>query len=156
MKEKKARVEDALHATKAAVEEGIVPGGGVAYLRCLPALHKLKLDGDQQLGVDIIRRALEGPIRQIAENAGYEKSMVVENVKNGKGNYGFNAASGQYGDMVEAGIIDPSKVTRTALQNAASVSGLMLTTEVLIVEIPEKEKATFSPSGMGDEMGGMY
>jgi chaperonin GroEL len=156
MKEKKARVEDALHATKAAVEEGIVPGGGVALLRCIPSLEKLHLTGDQQWGVDIVKRALEEPIRQIAENAGYESSMIVENVKNGKNNYGFNAASGDYVDMVEAGIIDPSKVTRCALQNAASVSGLMLTTEVLIVEIPEEKRASMLSPGFGGEMGGMY
>jgi chaperonin GroEL len=150
MKEKKARVEDALHATKAAVEEGIVPGGGVAFLRCIPALEKLKLEGDRQWGVSIVRRALEEPIRQIIQNAGYESSTVVEHVKNGKGNYGFNAASGNYVDMVEAGIIDPSKVTRSALQNAASVAGLMLTTEVLIVEIPEETKGAMIPPGMGE------
>jgi chaperonin GroEL len=153
MKEKKARVEDALHATKAAVEEGIVPGGGVALLRCIPALEKLKLDGDQQWGVSIVKRALEEPVRQIVQNAGYESSTVVEHVKGGKGNYGFNAATGNYVDMVESGIIDPSKVTRSALQNAASVSGLMLTTEVLIVEIPEENKGSMNaPPGMGGEM----
>jgi chaperonin GroEL len=138
------------------VEEGIVPGGGVALLRCIPSLEKLHLTGDQQWGVEIVKRALEEPIRQIAENAGYESSMIVENVKNGKNNYGFNAASGDYVDMVEAGIIDPSKVTRCALQNAASVSGLMLTTEVLIVEIPEEKRASMLSPGLGGEMGGMY
>jgi chaperonin GroEL len=156
MKEKKARVEDALHATKAAVEEGIVPGGGVALLRCIPVLDKLKLEGDQQWGVSIVRRALEEPIRQIISNAGYESSTVVDHVKNGKGNYGFNAATGNYVDMVESGIIDPSKVARSALQNAASVSGLMLTTEVLIVEIPGEKGSVVAPAGMGGEMSGMY
>ncbi|MBI3593373.1 MAG: chaperonin GroEL [Nitrospirae bacterium] len=156
MKEKKARVEDALHATKAAVEEGIVPGGGVALVRCISALEKLKLEGDQQWGVSIVRRALEEPIRQIILNAGYESSTVVDHVKNGKGNYGFNAATGQYVDMVASGIIDPSKVTRSALQNAASVSSLMLTTEVLIVEVPEEKTGAMLSPGMGGEMGGMY
>jgi chaperonin GroEL len=155
MKEKKARVEDALHATKAAVEEGIVPGGGVALLRCIPALDKLKIDGDQKIGVDIVRRALEEPIRQIAENAGVEGSVVVERVKRESGANGFDAASESYVDMVQAGIIDPTKVTRTALQNAASVAGLMLTTEVMVAEIPEeKPKGPAMPPGGG--MGDMY
>ena len=153
MKEKKARVEDALHATKAAVEEGIVPGGGVALLRCIVALEKLDLKGDQQMGVNIIRRALEEPIRQITENAGFEGSVVVEKVKHEKDNRGFDAATGNYVDMVEAGIIDPTKVTRSALQNAASVAGLMLTTEVMIADILE-EKTPSMPSGGG--MGDMY
>ncbi|HXN05798.1 MAG TPA: chaperonin GroEL [Nitrospiria bacterium] len=156
MKEKKARVEDALHATKAAVEEGIVPGGGVALLRCLPAVEKLKLDADQQVGVNIIRRALEEPIRQITENAGFEASVVVEKVKAQKGNAGFDAGSGTYVDMVEAGIIDPTKVTRSALQNAASVASLMLTTEVMIADIPEEKKAPMMPPGGGGGMEGMY
>src|ERR1700693_5486724 len=155
MKEKKARVEDALHATKAAVEEGIVPGGGVALLRCLPAVEKLKLDAHQQVGVNIIRRALEEPIRQITENAGFEASVVVEKVKAQKGNAGFDAGSGTYVDMVEAGIIDPTKVTRSALQNAASVASLMLTTEVRIADIPEEKKAPMMPPGGGGGMGGM-
>jgi|SRR5579884_3135423 len=155
MKEKKARVEDALHATKAAVEEGIVPGGGVALLRCIPALDKVKVDGDQKIGVDIVRRALEEPIRQIAENAGVEGSVVVERVKRESGANGFDAASESYVDMVQAGIIDPTKVTRTALQNAASVAGLMLTTEVMVAEIPEeKPKGPAMPPGGG--MGDMY
>ena len=155
MKEKKARVEDALHATKAAVEEGIVPGGGVALLRCISALDKLKLDGDQKIGVDIVRRALEEPIRQISENAGVEGSVVVERVKRESGANGFDAASENYVDMVQAGIIDPTKVTRTALQNAASVAGLMLTTEVMVAEIPEeKPKGPAMPPGGG--MGDMY
>ncbi|MCA9472156.1 MAG: chaperonin GroEL [Nitrospirales bacterium] len=154
MKEKKARVEDALHATKAAVEEGIVPGGGVALLRCIGSLDSLKLSHDQQVGVNIVRRALEEPLRQIAINAGEEGSMIVEKVKNESTTRGFNAASGEYVDMVEAGVIDPTKVSRCALQNAASVSGLMLTTEVMITDLPEDKKE----SGMGGHdhgMGGM-
>ena len=155
MKEKKARVEDALHATKAAVEEGIVPGGGVALLRTLSALDKLKMDGDQQIGVEIIKRALEEPIRQIANNAGVEGSVVVERVKREKGSFGFDAGKEDYVDMIKAGIIDPTKVTRIALQNAASVASLMLTTEVMVTELPEeKEKMPSMPSGGG--MGGMY
>ncbi len=155
MKEKKARVEDALHATKAAVEEGIVPGGGVALLRCIPAVEKLKGEGDQQIGLNIVRRALEEPLRQIAGNAGAEGSVVVERVKKEKTNWGFDAVSEQFVDMLEAGIIDPTKVTRTALQNAASVAGLMLTTEVIVAEIPEEKKsAPGMPSGGG--MGDMY
>jgi len=141
MKEKKARVEDALHATRAAVEEGIVPGGGVALLRCLRALEKLQLEGDQQIGVDIVKKALEEPIRQIVSNAGLEASLIVEKVKEAKDiNYGFDAQKEEFTDMMNAGIIDPTKVTRTALQNAASVAGLLLTTSVMITEIPEKEE----------------
>ncbi len=155
MKEKKARVEDALHATKAAVEEGIVPGGGVALLRCIPALDKLKLEGDQKIGVNIIRRSLEEPIRQIANNAGLEGSVVVERVKRDKGNAGFDASKEEYVDMLKAGIIDPTKVTRVALLNASSVASLMLTTEVMVSEIPEdKEKMPRMPAGGG--MGDMY
>ena len=155
MKEKKARVEDALHATKAAVEEGIVPGGGVALLRCISALDKLKLEGDMKIGVDIIRRSLEEPIRQIANNAGVEGSVVVERVKHEKGSFGFDASREEYVDMIKAGIIDPTKVTRIALQNAASVASLMLTTEVMVSEIPEeKEKMPRMPGGGG--MGDMY
>jgi chaperonin GroEL len=157
MKEKKARVEDALHATKAAVEEGIVPGGGVALLRCVSVLEKLKLEHDQQIGVNIIRRSLEEPIRQIVANAGLEGSVVVEKVRSGqKPSWGFDAASETYVDMIEAGIIDPTKVTRTALQNAASVAGLMLTTEVMVAEIPEKEGKTPPMHGGGGGMGDMY
>lgn len=154
MKEKKARVEDALHATKAAVEEGIVPGGGVALLRAVPALEKLKLQGDQQFGVNIVRRACEEPIRLIAENAGVEGSIVVDKVRKAQGSHGYNAASDVYVDMVEAGVIDPTKVTRCALQNAASVAGLMLTTEVTVTDLPEEKK---EGGGMGghDHMGGM-
>jgi chaperonin GroEL len=151
MKEKKARVEDALHATKAAVEEGVVPGGGVALLRCAPALEKIKLDiADQQVGINIVKRALEEPIRQIVGNAGQEGSVVVERVKKEKETVGFDAASEKYVDMLEAGIIDPTKVTRYALQNAASVAGLMLTTEVMVTEIPEDKKAP----AMGHQHGG--
>jgi chaperonin GroEL len=139
MKEKKARVEDALHATRAAVEEGIVPGGGVAYLRCLPALKKIKLDADRQVGVDIVVRALEEPIRQIAQNAGKEGSVIVERVKQEKGAFGFDADKEDYGDMIEAGIIDPTKVVRFAIQNAASVASLLITTECAIAEKPKKD-----------------
>jgi len=156
MKEKKARVEDALNATRAAVEEGIVPGGGVAYLRCLPALEKLKLEGDKKIGIDIVKRALEEPIRQIANNAGQEGSVVTEKVKNEKGAYGFDAATDEYADMIKAGIIDPTKVVRLALQNAASVASLMITTEALVAEKPEKKPAypPMPPGGGG--MGDMY
>ena len=157
MKEKKARVEDALHATKAAVEEGIVPGGGVALLRSVPALEKMQLDGDQQFGVNIVRRACEEPIRLIAENAGVEGSIVVDKVRTAKSSNGYNAATDEYVDLVEAGVIDPTKVTRCALQNAASVAGLMLTTEVTVTDLPEEKK---DPAGMGGHghdhgMGGM-
>ena len=140
MKEKKARVEDALHATRAAVEEGIVPGGGVALLRAQAALETLKLSPEQQVGVSIIRRALEEPIRQIAANAGEEGSIVVQKVREGKGDFGYNAATGEYGALIAMGVIDPVKVVRTALQNAASVAGLMLTTEAMIAELPKDEK----------------
>ncbi len=150
MKEKKARVEDALNATKAAVEEGIVPGGGVAYLRCLKAFENLKLEGDEKIGADIVRRALEEPIRQIAENAGIEGSIVVQKVKESENpNFGFDAETGEYTDLFQAGIIDPTKVTRIALQNAASVASLMITTEALVTEIPEKEKKPPMPGGHG-------
>jgi chaperonin GroEL len=154
MKEKKARVEDALHATRAAVEEGIVPGGGVALLRTLPALEKLKLTGDQQYGVNVIRRAIEEPLRQIAQNGGVEGAVVVNKVREGKGAYGYNAASEKYEDLVEAGIIDPTKVVRVALQNAASVASLMLTTEALIAERPKGEQES-AGAGMHGSMGGM-
>jgi chaperonin GroEL len=158
MKEKKARVEDALHATRAAVEEGIVPGGGVALLRALPALEKLKLDGDKQYGVNIIRRAVEEPLRQIAFNGGVEGSVVVNRVKEGKGAFGYNAATAEFEDLVKAGVIDPTKVVRAALQNAASVASLMLTTEALIAEKPKKkEKAAGGGGGGGmEDMGGDY
>ncbi len=155
MKEKKARVEDALHATRAAVEEGVVPGGGVAYLRSQAALEKLKLEGDQQFGVNLIKRALEEPLRQIAGNAGVEGSVVVEKIKNNSGAFGFNAATETYEDLVKAGVIDPTKVTRIALQNASSIASLMLTTEAMIAEKPKEEKGGMAmPPGMGG-MGGM-
>jgi chaperonin GroEL len=142
MKEKKARVEDAMHATRAAVEEGIVPGGGVALVRALGAIDQVKAEGDEQIGVGIVRRALEEPLRQIASNAGFEGSVVVEKVKADKNpNFGFNAERGEFEDLVKAGVIDPAKVTRAALQNAASIAGLMLTTEALVSELPEKKKA---------------
>ncbi|MGA2541374.1 MAG: chaperonin GroEL [Verrucomicrobiota bacterium] len=154
MKEKKARVEDALHATRAAVEEGIVPGGGVALLRCLPALDALKLQGDEQIGVDIVKRAIEEPLRALAKNAGVEGSIVVQEVKKRKGNEGYNVTTLEYEDLVKAGVVDPKKVTRTALQNAASIAGLLLTTECLVTEIPEKEKSP-AGGGHGGGMGGM-
>ena len=154
MKEKKARVEDALHATRAAVEEGIVPGGGVALLRTLPVLEALKLKGDQAFGLDIIRRALEEPLRQIAENGGDEGAVVVNKVREGKGAFGYNVATSKYEDLVLAGVIDPTKVVRVALQNAASVASLMLTTEVLIAERSKDDKETADAGGQGD-MGGM-
>jgi chaperonin GroEL len=140
MKEKKDRVEDALNATRAAVEEGIVPGGGVAYVRAMKALEKAKFPGDEQLGVNLIKRALEEPVRQIANNAGFEGSVVVQHVIDGKDNFGFNAETGKYEDLAKAGIIDPTKVTRFALQNAASVAGLLMTTEAMVAEKPEKKK----------------
>lgn len=152
MKEKKARVEDALHATRAAIEEGIVPGGGVALLRCLDVLDELKVDGDEKTGVDIIRRSLEAPIRQLAENAGLEGSVIVNRLKTEKVNVGYDMSKDDYVDMLESGVIDPAKVTRTALQNAASIAGLLLTTECLVTDVPEKEGA----GGMGmPPMGGM-
>jgi chaperonin GroEL len=154
MKEKKARVEDALHATRAAVEEGIVPGGGVALLRCLPAIEALKLEGDEQIGVEIVKRAIESPLRALASNAGVEGSIIVQEVKKRKGNEGYNVATGEYEDLVKAGVVDPKKVTRTALQNAASIAGLLLTTECLITEVPEKEKPAPAQGGHGG-MGGM-
>jgi len=157
MKEKKARVEDALHATRAAVEEGIIPGGGVALLRAQVALDKLKVEGGQSVGVDILRRALEAPIRQICENAGAEASIVVQNVRDGKGAHGFDARDESYVDMFEAGIIDPTKVARVAVENACSIAGMILTTEAAVTEIPEKEAAPAMPPmdpGMGG-MGGM-
>ncbi|MBM2830282.1 MAG: groEL [Gammaproteobacteria bacterium] len=154
MKEKKARVEDALHATRAAVEEGVVPGGGVALLRALPALNKLKGDNEEQFtGINIVKRALQEPLRQIVENAGGEASVVVNKVIEGKGNFGFNAATGEYGDMIAMGILDPTKVTRYALQNAASVAGLLITTEAMVAEIPKEEKhAPHDMEGMGGMM----
>ena len=158
MKEKKARVEDAMHATKAAVEEGIVPGGGVAMLRCTRALDTLTLDGDQQIGVNILRRALEEPMRWIAQNAGFEGAIVVQRVREAKAaDEGFNAQTEEYENLVKAGVIDPTKVVRTALQNAGSIASLLLTTEALVAELPEEQKDApmGSPPGMGG-MGGMY
>jgi chaperonin GroEL len=150
MKEKKARVEDALHATRAAVEEGVVPGGGVAYIRCLGALEKLAVAGGEKFGVDIIRKSLEEPIRQIVGNGGWEGSIVVNKVREGKGAYGFNAATGVYEDLLAAGVIDPTKVSRTALQNAASVASLMLTTEAMVAERPkDKDDAGAGGGGHG-------
>ncbi|MBT8420379.1 MAG: chaperonin GroEL [Gammaproteobacteria bacterium] len=158
MKEKKARVEDALHATRAAVEEGVVPGGGVALIRSLDTIKDLKGDNhDQDVGISIARRAIEEPLRQIAANAGAEASVVLNDVKNGKGNYGFNAAKETYGDMIEMGILDPAKVVRIALQNASSIAGLMITTEAMVAEAPKKDEPVGMPGGgMGDMgMGGM-
>jgi chaperonin GroEL len=156
MKEKKARVEDALHATRAAVEEGIVPGGGVAFLRAQKALDNVKdLEADEKVGVQIVRRAIEEPTRQLADNAGKEGALIVEEVKKRKGNEGYNVATDTYEDLVKAGVVDPTKVTRSALQNAASISGLLLTTEALVTEIPEKEKTPPMPGGGMGGMGGM-
>jgi chaperonin GroEL len=156
MKEKKARVEDALHATRAAVEEGIVPGGGVALIRAQKALKTLKLEGEEQIGVDIIRRAIEEPLRMIVQNAGGEGSIVLEKVRSSKDDkFGYNALTDTYEDLVQAGVIDPTKVTRTALQNAASIASLLLTTEAIIVEKKE-DKGSAAPQGGGGGMGGMY
>jgi chaperonin GroEL len=155
LKEKKARVEDAMHATRAAIEEGIVSGGGTAYLRCLPALDKLKFDDDEGTGVSIIKRALEEPLRQIAQNAGQEGALVVGRVRESKDEgFGFNAESDEFGDMIKAGIIDPAKVTRLALQNAASIVSLMLTTEVLIADDKRDERMSITGAGAG--MGAGY
>jgi chaperonin GroEL len=157
LKEKKARVEDAMHATRAAVEEGIVAGGGTALLRCLPALEKLKLRDDEAIGVNIVKRALEEPMRQIAQNAGHEGALVVGRVRESKDeNFGFNAETGEFGDLVKAGVIDPAKVTRLALQNAASIVSLMLTTEVLIADFKAEEKVAAAGAGYGGGMGGSY
>jgi chaperonin GroEL len=157
MKEKKARVEDALNATRAAVEEGIVPGGGVALVRCIGALEKMEATGEAKQGVAIVKRALEEPVRQIANNAGFEGSVVVEKVKDGKDAFGFNAEKGEYEDLIEAGVIDPTKVTRFALQNAASVAALLLTTEAMVAEKKEdKPAAPPMPGGGMGGMGGMY
>jgi chaperonin GroEL len=140
MKERKARIEDAMHATKAAVEEGIVPGGGVAYIRSQRVLENLKLEGDQQIGRNIVFRAIEEPLRMIAANAGWEPSVVVNDVRKGEKSYGFNAESEQYEDLLKAGVIDPTKVSRVALQHAASIAGLLITTEAAVTEAPEKKK----------------
>jgi chaperonin GroEL len=160
LKEKKARVEDAMHATRAAVEEGIVAGGGVTLVRCVTPLEKLKLEGDEAIGVNIVKRALEEPMRQIAQNAGFEGAVVVGRVRESKDeNFGFDAESGEYTDLIKAGVIDPAKVTRLALQNAASIAALMLTTEALIADIKEDDKKAAGaggPGGGGGGMGGMY
>jgi chaperonin GroEL len=153
MKEKKARVEDALHATRAAVEEGIVPGGGTAFIRTQKVLDTLDVTGDEKIGMEIVRRAIEAPLRQLADNAGQEGALIVQEVKKRKGSEGYNVATGEYTDLVKAGVVDPTKVTRSALQNAASISGLLLTTEAVVAELPEKEKAAPMPPGGG--MGGM-
>ena len=154
MKEKKARVEDALHATRAAVEEGIVAGGGVALIRAQKVLDTLALTGDEEIGLQIVRRAIEQPLRTLADNAGQEGALIVQEVKKRKGAEGYNVATGEYTDLIKAGVVDPAKVTRSALQNAASISGLLLTTECLVTEIPEKEKAPAMPPG-GGGMGGL-
>src|SRR4051812_36510846 len=157
MKEKKARVEDAMHATRAAVEEGIVPGGGVALARCAAALDKVKADGDEQIGINIVKRAITEPLRQIVENAGEEGAVILGKVLESKeSNYGFNAFSNEYEDLVKAGVLDPTKVVRTALQNAGSIASLMLTTEALVAEIPEKKEAPMPGGGHGGSMGDMY
>ena len=156
MKEKKARVEDAMHATRAAVEEGIVPGGGVALVRCVPAVDALKLQGDEAIGANIVRRALEEPLRQIVANAGEEGAVVVGKIRDSKDTaFGYNAQTGEFEDLVKAGVIDPTKVTRTALQNAGSIAGLMLTTEALVSELPEEKKEAPMHGGHGG-MGGVY
>jgi chaperonin GroEL len=157
MKEKKARVEDALHSTRAAVEEGVVPGGGVALVRCAPAVAKLKGDNDDQdFGIKIVLRSLEEPLRQIVSNAGADASVILNEVVKNKGNHGYNAATGEYGDMIDMGILDPTKVARAALQNAASIAGLLITTEAMIAEVPEDKAPPPMPDmgGMGG-MGGM-
>jgi chaperonin GroEL len=156
MKEKKARVEDALNATRAAVEEGIVPGGGVALVRCIPSLDSLDVEGEEKLGVEVIARAIEWPLRKIADNAGVEGSVVINKVKEGEGAFGYNARTDVYEDLIEAGVIDPKKVVRYALQNAASVASVMLTTEAMIAEKPEENAGGGGmPAGMGGGMGGM-
>jgi chaperonin GroEL len=153
MKEKKARVEDALHATRAAVEEGIVAGGGVPLIRAQPALENLRVSDELRVGVNIVKRAIEEPLRQIAANAGEEGSIVVQRVREGTGSFGYNAATNEYGDLIAMGVIDPAKVVRSALQNAASVASLMLTTEALIAERPKKEAASRAGGGGHDEGG---
>ena len=151
MKEKKARVEDALNATRAAVEEGIVPGGGVALVRCIRVLDKIQTSEDQKEGINILKRAISAPLRQIAANAGYEGSVVLNKVLKGKGDYGFNAETEKYENLLKAGVIDPTKVVRFALQNAASVAGLMLTTEAMVAEKPKKKKESAMPA-MNEDM----
>ena len=155
MKEKKDRVDDALHATRAAVEEGIVPGGGVAYIRCQKAIDSLQLEGDEKVGADIIRRSLEAPLRKLVTNAGREAALVIENVKKSKGSQGYNVATGEYADLLSCGVVDPAKVTRCALQNAASISGLLLTTECMVTDIPEKKECGCGGHGGEGGMDGM-
>ncbi|HEY3898229.1 MAG TPA: chaperonin GroEL [Chthoniobacter sp.] len=155
LKEKKARVEDALHATRAAVEEGIVPGGGVAFIRAQKVLDTLKLEGDEAIGAQIVRRAIEAPLRQLADNAGQEGALIVQEVKKRKGNEGYNVATGEYEDLIKAGVVDPAKVTRSAIQHASSISGLLLTTEAVITELPEKEKPAAGGDAHGHGPGGM-
>jgi len=155
MKEKKARVEDALHSTRAAVEEGVVPGGGSALIRSLEAVEKVSGDNDDQnVGINIARKAFEAPLRQIVTNAGEEASVIVSKIVEGEGSYGFNAATGEYGDMIDMGILDPAKVTRTALQAAGSVAGMMITTEAMVTDVPKEEAAAPAMPDMGG-MGGM-
>jgi chaperonin GroEL len=156
MKEKKARVEDALNATRAAVEEGVVPGGGVALVRCIKALEKVEVKGEQKSGIAILKRALEEPLRQIAENAGFEGSVVLNKVREGKNDFGFNAATSEYENLIATGVIDPTKVVRFALQNAASVAGMMLTTEAMITEKPKKTAKSAPGAGMDDMDDDMY
>jgi chaperonin GroEL len=157
MKEKKAQVEDAMHATRAAVEEGIVPGGGVALARCVQALDKLKVEGDEQIGVNIVKRAITEPLRMIAENAGEEGAIVLGKVQEAKEpTFVYNAQLGEYEDLVKAGVLDPTKVVRTALTNAGSIASLMLTTEALVSEIPEEKQGAPMPGGHGGGMGDMY
>lgn len=156
MKEKKARVEDALHATRAAIEEGIVPGGGVALLRCISVLDNIKLEGDELTGARIVQKCLESPVRQLAANAGLEGAVIIERLKKEAVNIGYDINTDDYVDMIKSGIIDPAKVTRTALQNAASIASLLLTTEALITDAPEKEKPAMPPMPPGGGMGGMY
>ena len=158
MKEKKARVEDALHSTRAAVEEGVVPGGGSALVRAISSLDGLEGDNaEQTMGINIVRRSMEEPLRQIVSNAGEDASVILNEVKANSGNYGYNAATGEYGDMIQMGILDPTKVTRAALQNASSIAGLLITTEVMVAELPQDAAAPAMPDmgGMGGGMGGM-
>ena len=154
MKEKKARVEDALHATRAAVEEGIVPGGGTALLRCIPTVAKLKLAEDEQIGADIFKSALESPLRALASNAGVEGAVVVQEVLDSKGSVGYDVSADKCKDLIKAGVVDPAKVTRSALQNAASIAGMVLTTECIVADLPEKKDA--APAGAGAGMGGEF
>ena len=155
MKEKKDRVDDALHATRAAVEEGIVAGGGVAYLRCQKAIEALKLEGDEKVGADIISRAIEAPLRKLVANAGQEAALVIANVKKAVGTNGYNVRTGEYADLFKCGVVDPAKVVRCALQNAASIAGLLLTTDCMVTDIPEKKECNCGQGGQGGGMDGM-